>query len=237
MEILVQEHDILRRRPGQQELDRRVEEGRLERQPGLLPGRRKAVCPMCRLVRERPELAGRSRLPELGEDARRNDVRLVLLHLPQSRPRKTALDEQSPAPVVASEQTHGAGPVPASEGVGLLLALRLREIDLEHRRRAVLAARRHDESDVRRLEGRLELERPLLHELGHEPWQALEPFRTARLAPPPVEARRNGEGRAVYSPTAARKACSASWPKTAKTTRSRFAGSKARASVTISSAH
>ena len=69
---------------------------------------------MCRLFRERPELAGRSRLPELGENARRNDVRLVLLHLPESRPRKTALDDQSPAPVVASEPGARATPPPGS---------------------------------------------------------------------------------------------------------------------------
>ena len=78
---------------------------------------------------------------------------------------------------------------------------------------AVATPHGQDERDVRRCKRRLELERPLLRELGDEPRQALEPLRTARLAPPPPEARRNDDRGPAYSPTAARNACSASWPK------------------------
>jgi hypothetical protein len=167
VEVLVQEHGVLRRRCGPQELDRLVEKGRLERAAGRLPGHGKALGPARGVVPERPELAGRPRPPELRENSCCDLVRLVLLDFPQRRSRKAALDEQGPPLVVARKKPHGAGPVPAREGVRLLLALRLREVDLEHRRGAVLATRGHDEGDVRKLEGRIELERPLLHELRH----------------------------------------------------------------------
>jgi hypothetical protein len=72
--------------------------------------------------------------------------------------------------VVARKKVHGSLACPELEGIGLVLALVMRPLDLEHG-----VARRNHVRDELACERLLELEIPLLRALLDEPWDALLP--------------------------------------------------------------
>ncbi len=153
-----------------EEPDRAVEKLALERPAVPEPTPREVLGPALGLVSEMPErLAFARRSPQLLQHLGRDPHRVLLRKTPELFAGNAALDEQRTPSVVAVEKTHGPGAVPARERVGLVFALRLGKVDLEHRQSAVRTPGRHDQGDVRRLEGRLESERPFLGELGHKP--------------------------------------------------------------------
>jgi len=238
VEVLVRDHRLsLVRACVPEEVECRVEEVSLEGPAQSFPTGEQLVGPPGGLVGEKPEgvTFGRG-TPESAQQPGGDSIGPLLVHLPERRAGQAPFDEKRSSLVVTGEEEDCATAVPVAQRIGLVLALRLWEVDLEDCRRAVRALHRHDERDVRGLEGRIELQRPRVRELPHESRQPLEPLCAARLTPPPSEPAGDGERAARYSATADRNACSLSWPKTANTTRCRFSGSKARASVTMSSA-
>ena len=99
-----------------------------------------------------------------------DDVGLVGVGVPELRARNAALDEQGAAGTIAGVQQHRSPSAPVLEGVGLGVGFGVgRRVQLEHE-----LARRNDER-VWRVDRLLELERPLLGALGHEPRQRVEP--------------------------------------------------------------
>ena len=83
--------------------------------------------------------------------------------------------------VCLREQSRGADAVPALEGVGLELALLVREVDLED------GVSGRDDERVGGVDRLFELQPPALDELLDDPRQALEPLGPARLLTPPGE--------------------------------------------------
>src|SRR4029079_8074140 len=182
VEILVQEDVVLdcgwRSR---EELDRLVQERLLERPARRCPGHRQLGRPARSFSCEGPEHTGRSRLPELRKHVCGHLVRSTLLDLPELRPGKAALDEQRAAFIVPREKAHRPGAVPARESLRLVRALRLGDVALGPGGQAAPPPRRHDQRDVRWLEGRPELEPPLSRKLGGESRQARAALRATPL--------------------------------------------------------
>ena len=114
-----------------QRVDRRVEQAPLERTPVFLPLPWQFIRPAGCDLRKTAHVAGRW-LPQAREQPGDDVPGRVVVGLEQRRARHAALDEQrSPSRVVGVEQ-HRAVAVPDAERVGLVLALLLRRVELQH---------------------------------------------------------------------------------------------------------
>src|SRR3954471_18409816 len=142
VEVLVQDGDLFVRH-GREQLadpgDGPVEQRALERAAVALPANRQLGSPAPRLAGERAEVViRRQRAPQGAKDLRGKAVGLLLVgDAPQRRAGEAPLDEQGAALGVGREQPHRAGAAPEREGVRLVRALGLREVDLQHGLRAV----------------------------------------------------------------------------------------------------
>ena len=127
MEVLVHE-DLLTLRRGQllEDRDRRVDECLLERLPRFLPFDANRAHPPRGLIRQRRKRRPR-RLPQPRQEIDENFER----PLSQVAAGPAALEEQSMALVVASQQTHRSVALPVLERVRLVLALAMRPLNLE----------------------------------------------------------------------------------------------------------
>ena len=104
--------------------------------------------------------------------------------------------------VVPVDQPRGPDAVPAVERMRIVLALLVREVDLQK------DAAGRDDQRVAALDGLLELERPALDELLDDPREPLEPLRAAGLLRPPVECSRESDQ--VLAPTTSAASCATS---------------------------
>jgi hypothetical protein len=128
------------------------------------------------------------RLPEAAQEARCDPVRLLLVvDRPEQGPRVAALYEERAALGIVRKKPHRAAAVPEREGVRLVLALRLRKVELDDRAGTVRQRSGDDERDMCILEGHAQGDRPLLRALRDETGQALEPGRAARPGRPALE--------------------------------------------------
>jgi hypothetical protein len=91
---------------------------------------------------------------------------------------------------IVSEQAHGAVPLPGGERLGLVLALPVRELELQDQ-----VPGRHGDGRVRIRKRLLELERPLIAALLEQPGQPLEPGPPFVGLAEPVEAGVHGRER------------------------------------------
>jgi len=85
--------------------------------------------------------------------------------------RDAALDHERPERVVRRDELDRPRASPVGERIRLVLALLVREVDLEDDGPAVRDAPRNDERDVRRLERRLERQLPALDARLDDPRQ------------------------------------------------------------------
>ena len=92
-----------------------------------------------------------------------------------------ALEQQRPTARVGAEQPDRAGAAPALHAERLVLALVVREGQLEHRRLSVPTHRDHERAEaVLRLS--VDDEPPFLRELVQQPWQPVDERRPGRTA-------------------------------------------------------
>ena len=162
---------------GSVDVHRRIEQGSLERSAGLGVPARNVVGPAIRRVGEGRHVR-RLGLALQSRDQLADHLDLVDLDVPESRSGHAALDQECMTLVVTLEQLHGALATPELECVGLVASLGVaRREELQHG-----VACGNDER-VRRLDRRLELERPLPRAVLDEPWQLVEPrsFVTPRV--------------------------------------------------------
>jgi len=82
-------------------------------------------------------MADGDRAPELPQDAGADLECLSLGPAPKRHSRLAALHEQRPANPVMGKNSDGTAAIPVQERIRLVLALGLREVDLEHGRRPV----------------------------------------------------------------------------------------------------
>lgn len=183
VQILVHEHLLaLGRRQLAQGLEPGVEETPFERTPAAFPAILELLEPPRRLVGERPERRC-DRTPEPrqeGDDDVEGGFRLELL---QRRGGSAALEQERAPLGVVFEQSDGTRPVPEDEGVRLLLALAVGELDLQDG-----VARWHGEGGKGVRKGLAELQRPLLPAFLQQPRQPVEPRAPLVEAAEPVEA-------------------------------------------------
>lgn len=170
MQILVDQHLLtLGRRQLLERGDGRVDELLLERPPGLRPVVSDVARPPACLFGERPK--GRLHgLPETWQEPDQHGERRIRIELAQVRPRPAALQQEGVALLVVSEQAHCSVAVPELERCGLVLALPVRPLDLQHG-----VAGGEDNRDVAAGERLLQLEPPLLRALLDEPREPLLP--------------------------------------------------------------
>ena len=152
------------------DVERDIEQRALERlTPGRVPARH-VLSPAVRLVGEEDEemlatdveLEARQQL--CGDDG------LVEPSVPEPRSRHAALEEESPAEVVASDEPNSASAAPCLERVGLVIGLDVRQgVQLEN------DVTGGDHQRVRGRDRLLEIERPLLRALGDQARQRFEP--------------------------------------------------------------
>src|SRR5581483_11619626 len=136
--------------PGQlrQGRERCVEQPPLEGPPGPLPPLHEVRRPPRRLVREPGEGRGGG-LPEPRREAHEDVERRFRTRGGERRPRSAALEQQRAALRVVIEESDRAVPVPDRERGRLVLALAVRELDLEHRLRPVGPRGRQRERRIR----------------------------------------------------------------------------------------
>ena len=118
-----------------------VEDRRLERATERAPIAPQLDSPALRFACKQAELrVGRHGPPEPREDAGRNSRRLLVVgDRPELLAWDAALYEKRSTPSIRVEQAGSTLSVPNREGIGLVLALRVGEVDLENRRLAVRA--------------------------------------------------------------------------------------------------
>lgn len=170
VEVLVQE-DLLslcgREHP--ERVERRIEELALERPAGSLPFAGEVAHPPGGFFRERAK--GRAgRLPQPRQEPDHHVERRISVERRERRPRPAALEEQRMPLRVVVEETNGAVAAPVPEGVRLVLALAMRELDFEDD-----VARGRCERRVGVGKRGLELEPPFLATVCYKVGKALEP--------------------------------------------------------------
>src|SRR6267142_2466591 len=165
-----------------QRLDRGVDQPALEGAAAPLPRSFEIRQPPSSLLGERPK-GWASRLPkprqQTGDDVQRG----LGAQSVQRRPRSGALEQQRAPLTVVRQQSDRTVAVPDPQRFRLLLALAIRELDLEDG-----VAGRDSKRGVGVLERLLELERPLLTALGEQPGQTLEPSAAFRAPLKPFAA-------------------------------------------------
>jgi len=189
VEVLVDEHLLtLRGRERPQGLDGGIDELALERPARALPVAREVGRPLLRLVGQRTERrAGRDEEPRQERD---RDIEGSLgTDLGERRTRLTSFEQQRASLAVVREQPDRAVPVPRAEGVGLVLALAVWELDLED---GGLSIRRPHAERERRVRVHVRLPRhepPSLDARLDERRQAREPCAAFRRRIEPCQTR------------------------------------------------
>jgi hypothetical protein len=91
-------------------------------------------------------VVGRWRAPEAAQGAGGDTVGFLLVgELPQRRPGQAALHEESTPYRIVFEKVHRPAAVPMRQRLGFMLALFIREVDLQHRWLAVRTlGRKHE---------------------------------------------------------------------------------------------
>ena len=170
VQVLVQEDRLaLRGRERPERVERRVEEPPLERPAHLLPLLAEGARPPRRLLGKRAERRAR-RLPEPRQEPDHDVERRVRLERGERRPRPRPLEEQRVPLRIVREQPDRPVAVPELERLRLVLALAVRELDLQDH-----VPGGQDERREGVLEGRSDLDSPLLATVRYESREAAEP--------------------------------------------------------------